>query len=333
LQALIAYFDLLGIDKISDLPKGDGNPPGNDPQVYVGAVHSATHHVFSKSFKPWKILRSIISPVSSLLLSCSTARKTLNNFNDDTCSDHFIPIMDAPPTESGVAADDCNKFVHLLIEITTDGDVLIKADPDDKDTSAPRGYIYTRTMITEYIKYSDACQEAASSASLDAMVTARKCTPAGYETLAKYYNDTSQFVHSEFSLYNPEMDHTPPVSVPVSLKNFGFFSNTTRSGKNHSQSSNKPHGKKPYAKHNPSTSRAGFNSQPSFTSLLQQTHNLRGIDGLLADLLVTSTSQHTSRAKMSSLHFGVCDFKRRNPKNGNASKNSIPGTPSPPNHL
>ena len=35
LQALIDYFDLIGVKKIAELPSGTGTPP-SDPQTYIG---------------------------------------------------------------------------------------------------------------------------------------------------------------------------------------------------------------------------------------------------------------------------------------------------------
>ena len=38
LQALSAYLEVLGIDKISNLTPGQGKPPRDDPQVHIGLV-------------------------------------------------------------------------------------------------------------------------------------------------------------------------------------------------------------------------------------------------------------------------------------------------------
>ena len=38
LQALDAYFDLLGVKNTAELPAGKGNPPQEDPQVFLGAI-------------------------------------------------------------------------------------------------------------------------------------------------------------------------------------------------------------------------------------------------------------------------------------------------------
>ncbi|KAF8808243.1 hypothetical protein BYT27DRAFT_7013414, partial [Phlegmacium glaucopus] len=36
LQALTDYFELIGVTKVSKLPKGTGRPPQDDPQIFLG---------------------------------------------------------------------------------------------------------------------------------------------------------------------------------------------------------------------------------------------------------------------------------------------------------
>lgn len=38
LHALTSYLELVGVDKVSDLPKGKGKPPTDDPQVFLGSL-------------------------------------------------------------------------------------------------------------------------------------------------------------------------------------------------------------------------------------------------------------------------------------------------------
>jgi hypothetical protein len=38
LQALETYLELMGINDASKLPAGKGNPPQEDPQVFLGAM-------------------------------------------------------------------------------------------------------------------------------------------------------------------------------------------------------------------------------------------------------------------------------------------------------
>lgn len=38
LQALTDYLDLLGVKRVSKLPPGSGQPPVDDPQIFLGAL-------------------------------------------------------------------------------------------------------------------------------------------------------------------------------------------------------------------------------------------------------------------------------------------------------
>ena len=42
LRALSDYLELQGVDNVSKLPKGRGQPPVDDPQVYVGAMQPSS---------------------------------------------------------------------------------------------------------------------------------------------------------------------------------------------------------------------------------------------------------------------------------------------------
>ena len=316
LQALNAYLDLLGIEKISDLPKGDGNPPGDDPQVYLGAVPSATHHISSKSFKSSKIFRSILSPLSSLFHSCLPSKKTLKNFDDDSII-YIDPDMVPPPSKLGNPPDAPDKPVHPLIELTAEGDFFIKTAPDDNSTEEPRGLTYTKNMITDYVAFSDLCLGITLNGDIEESIKLRARTPAGYNAFANHYNSTiSDFALSQFTVYDTEVDAFIFVASPIDLTDFGIKSKDKSGKTSASNSSTKPRNRKPYAK----PFKANPKNQPSLTSFLQQTRNLRGVDGLLADLLITSASQNASRAKMGTLHFGIRDSKRRDPKYSNHAK-------------
>jgi hypothetical protein len=139
---------------------------------------------------------------------------------------------------------------------------------------------------------------------------------------AEYYNKHTNLDCGEFSMYQTEHECFGIVAIPVTLANLGFtpeheaLSPEPDTASNTSIEAVRPHGRKPYEKKR--------YHKPTLTSLLQQTRNLRGVDGLLADLLITSASQHASQARMGTLHFGIRDSKRRNAKTGKSTKNRHP---------
>jgi len=49
LPALEGYLELLGIEKIADLRKGQGKPPRDDPQVFLGTIVYGVHPLFPYS--------------------------------------------------------------------------------------------------------------------------------------------------------------------------------------------------------------------------------------------------------------------------------------------
>lgn len=50
LKALDNYLELLGVPTIFELPKGKGNPPREDPQIFLGAISIGSTHPVSAHF-------------------------------------------------------------------------------------------------------------------------------------------------------------------------------------------------------------------------------------------------------------------------------------------
>ena len=78
LQALTDYLELLKVDKITKLPRGTGQPPQDDPQVFIRllttSVPSNSVFSFSSAFLSFLhsslfILNTIVSLVCSPILS------------------------------------------------------------------------------------------------------------------------------------------------------------------------------------------------------------------------------------------------------------------------
>ena len=49
LNALLAYFEVMGIEKITDLPQGTGKPPVHDPQIFIGSLSLSSPHFSYKT--------------------------------------------------------------------------------------------------------------------------------------------------------------------------------------------------------------------------------------------------------------------------------------------
>ena len=75
LDALPIYLDLLGVDSISNLPKGQGTPPKDDSQIFIGSISLQT--TFKPHLRTWlnnpplslicpKILHQKPSPLAAI---------------------------------------------------------------------------------------------------------------------------------------------------------------------------------------------------------------------------------------------------------------------------
>jgi hypothetical protein len=311
LPAITTYLDLLGIDDISNLPKGNGKPPQNDPQTYLGTV--AIKNCGSPDHKRAPKISRFFTHLFSPIRSCFHSRSSIFNPSDQTII-LTNPIMDVDQSStSGTPVHDPTMPVHPLIELTPENDFIVKTNPNDKSSASPRGQVYSKNIISDYVDYSLRCQEAASSGSLDNIINLRSRTPIGYPSFAKYYNNTSSDGNGRFTIYDKVIDTFMLVCPDISLSDFGIPSvipvtvftpvavsilPIVEAGP--SNDNKHPFNRKPYGTRNFKPKQS-----PSLTSILQQTQKLRGFDGLLADLLVTSASQHAAHAKMGTLHFGI----------------------------
>jgi len=100
LQALIDYLELLGIEKIDNLPLGHGKPPSDDPQVHVGSI---SYYQPIRVRKSHKFLTHTQQFLSSLAHRLSNVTRILPCIS----SDHFDSESD---TSSTMSAPRTNNF-------------------------------------------------------------------------------------------------------------------------------------------------------------------------------------------------------------------------------
>ena len=97
LQALTDYLDLLKVKRISKLPPGSGQPPADDPQIFLGALspHHPEDDCSTPSFlpcNPISVLKHAIKTAFSAI--CSIFRDPINTYTVDL--EHFILVMPKP---------------------------------------------------------------------------------------------------------------------------------------------------------------------------------------------------------------------------------------------
>jgi len=174
---------------------------------------------------------------------------------------------------------------HPLILYTTDGKFRC-IPPLGNATASPPSNIYTKRIMAKYCSYSKRCTIAVTKNNIETLEDLHGRAPVGYSQFARYYNQYAPDQGKQFTIYNYTEDHFVVLANPVAHSNFYLM------------------------EHPPHKSNKPYNKSTSFTSLLQQSHRLKGIDGLLADLLLTSASAQASKAKQGTLHFGIRKSKR-----------------------
>ena len=101
LQALEVYLELLGVDEISKLPEGKGNPPREDPQVFVGAIDFESSHKTQSPHNKLQIKThdSQFSDINPLVVSTTTSFLT-------------FPILNTPTTDILKSSDYLTSINH-----------------------------------------------------------------------------------------------------------------------------------------------------------------------------------------------------------------------------
>ena len=74
LQAVVSYFEVLGINSISELTTSNGEPPHSNPQVFIGVMHFTLEPVSTRFYN--SITSHSNSPPSSIPALASTSVMT-----------------------------------------------------------------------------------------------------------------------------------------------------------------------------------------------------------------------------------------------------------------
>jgi len=103
LQALIDYLELLGIEKIDNLPLGHGKPPRDDPQVHIGSISYYHPKPVWKSHKFLTHTRQLLSSIANRLSNITRILPCVSAAPFDSESD----------TSSTMSAPGTNKFPNV----------------------------------------------------------------------------------------------------------------------------------------------------------------------------------------------------------------------------
>ena len=124
LNALLAYFEVMGIEKIADLPQGTGKPPRQDPQIFVGSVSLSPLH---SSYKDSATSRTTLPPIT--LLDAHTLRPPSSAFRISSSSPNMSDKPMAPPASNSASSaatfvlrtfnhPDIRRISHITIGLT-----------------------------------------------------------------------------------------------------------------------------------------------------------------------------------------------------------------------
>ena len=112
LPALETYLELLGINEIANLPEGKGNPPREDPQVFVGSIDYDSIQLFnspslSNQFKheTYDSCNTVINPFESLPTASFLSK---------------LPFFDTQPSDRPISDNTLtSNNIHTLVSNMT----------------------------------------------------------------------------------------------------------------------------------------------------------------------------------------------------------------------
>jgi hypothetical protein len=121
LNALSAYFEVMGIEKITDLPRGTGKPPIQDPQIFVGSISlSVPHFSYKTSTSPRCFLPSVTPPDTQILTTPLASLRTSSSLSLDMSEQPMAPppSNDASPAATFVLRTFNHPDIRRISRIT-----------------------------------------------------------------------------------------------------------------------------------------------------------------------------------------------------------------------
>jgi hypothetical protein len=198
LQALTDYLDLYGESKISKLPKGTGQPPQDDPQIFIGVVSFSSPPIPISTLSLFK--NRLKSTTQNILSVVSSIFKRSFQFISTTVN----PSM-PPHRRSSLRGIDHPSFVR--ISPTT---YLMKDPIFPIHTTIHTG------QIAEYIKFDE---------QLRAQGDSFHSIPIGFTNFCNTWNggltlDDTRRISTVFIGEDPQDNYVIPSTHPVSLRDF-----------------------------------------------------------------------------------------------------------------
>jgi hypothetical protein len=180
LQALEAYLELMGVEDVSKLKAGKGNPPRDDPQVFLGTVSSSfmTPIPYQHSYPRNSLTPPSYPEISGIKSSSDTSRHSLSLFHPiDTIHAHSDDIL----LEQLIMPNNQHKKLHHPL-IARRG----KLEYTVSNIDTPRkGFIHV-AQIAKFLEFDKLLRRSDS-------VTGIREMPVGYMEFANVYNTGKHF--------------------------------------------------------------------------------------------------------------------------------------------
>jgi hypothetical protein len=182
LQALVAYLEVMGIDKISSLPIGHGKPPTDDPQIHVGSVSFYEPLSKQKTFICASRIRQFFSPLFDTLLRVSRVLPCVSSssFDADSMSESTVssipsitPMTSTPKIKKFPAVNNRGVYQSGPAEFTMQ-------HPDDNVGLTVPATIRA-SAVYEFLAHHDVI--VASTAAIEIQVA-----PFGYDKFIELWN-------------------------------------------------------------------------------------------------------------------------------------------------
>jgi hypothetical protein len=217
LNAIPVYFDLLGVSGISELPKGHGKPPTEDPQVFNGQLEIVP---FSKPNKTLSNIpsrhRHSISPSFPSFFKPPATRHSLSIFTIMTDTDVIIP--DAPPIKGS------SQDVPSPVDPATKN--LPRITPRTIEHAHIKRLSRTKFLASDPLngqKYLFHAGQISDFCTTDAELRQRKLPvafPAGYNEFAEVFNTHIEDNPIRFATYDSKTKEFDLNGDPITIADF-----------------------------------------------------------------------------------------------------------------
>ena len=203
LQALTDYFELIGVSQVAKLPNGHGQPPSDDPQIFLGSIlvgQPTSRFLTCPPFvNPLSYLKPITLSLSSFLCGLLSLPITTTHFSSPSLDLDVLIIMPKVRTVN-----------HPFFKRISATHYRIR-EPDNSLNST----VHIR-QIANYLKFDEQLQRCRGIAQLQSM-------PLGFPSFSDLWNRGTRNGKQLSKVYLPDYSDEYQVDIynnPVNIDDF-----------------------------------------------------------------------------------------------------------------